>query len=65
MRMPNVIHPVAFDHKGAHFQVVTYRPVSTEDAATILALFFQVRVVKPQRGRTYQVCYDDERGAFF
>ena len=65
MQMPNTIHPKKFAHKGALFQVVTYEPVSDEQARQILIFYLRSQRTKFQKGKLYQLLYNNSAGTFF
>jgi len=56
MEMPSVVHPKRFAINGMYFEVVSYSPLSDDQAAKIAMMFFRGRKFKKSdKGKLFQV----------
>ncbi|RUO21829.1 hypothetical protein [Aliidiomarina haloalkalitolerans] len=56
MEMPSVVHPKRFAIKAMYFEVVSYSPLSDDQAAKIAKMFFRGRKFKKSdKGKLFQV----------
>jgi len=64
MLMPDIVHPKVFKNNGVCFRVVTYEPVSDDEARKIVLLFLRTQRVRIRKGQTCYVCYNNANGTF-
>lgn len=56
MQLPSVIHPKRFEINGMFFEIVTYIPITDDQAEKIAMAFFACRKFKKNdRGKLFQV----------
>jgi len=65
MKLPHIVHPKKFTHNGARFVVVTYEPVSDQQAFQIVIFYLRANQRKFREKKTYYLLYNNANGTFF
>lgn len=56
MNLPAVVHPVQFRIKGILFEIVSYDPLTDQQAARLAQAFYRLhRFTRKDQGRVYRV----------
>lgn len=56
MDMPSITHPIVFKIKGVHFKVISYKPITKNQAENVVRNFYRMRSFKKSdKGKTFTV----------